>query len=74
MTETMAHGYSSERSQRELSNENQHGRVEIVFKILNVLVLWTNVASALEGLRGVCQTWASVSATAITERGHFEST
>ena len=51
MTETLAYGYSSESSQRELSNEYQHDRVEMVFKHLCVLVLWTKVASALEGLR-----------------------
>ena len=51
MTETLAHGYSSERSQPEISNEYQHGRVYMVFKNLCALVLWTKVASALEGLR-----------------------
>ena len=50
MTETMANGYSSESTQRELSNEYQHDRVLMVFKDFSVLVLWTNVASALEGL------------------------
>ena len=37
-------------TQRELSNENQHVRVLIVFKNLCVLVFWTKAASALEGL------------------------
>ena len=50
MTETLTNGYSSESTQRELSNEYQHDRVWIVFKKLCVLVLWTKVASALEGL------------------------
>ena len=50
MTETLAHGYSSESTQRELSNEYQHGRVWMFFKNLCILVLWTKVASALEGL------------------------
>ena len=50
MTETLANGYSSESTQRELSNEYQHDRVLMVFKDFSVLVLWTNVASALEGL------------------------
>ena len=45
-------GYSSERTGRELSNEYQHDSVWIVTKILCVLVLWTNVASALKGLIG----------------------
>ena len=50
MTETLAHGYSSESTQRELSNEYQHDRVQMVFKDLCIFVLWTKVASALEGL------------------------
>ena len=50
MTETLAHAYSSESTQRELSNEYQHDRVQMVFKDLCILVLWTKVASALEGL------------------------
>ena len=50
MTETLAHGYSSESTQRELSNEYQDDRVWMVFKNCCVLVLWTKVASALEGL------------------------
>ena len=50
MTEAIAHGYSSESTQRELSNEYQHDRVEMVFKNLCILVLWTEVASVLEGL------------------------
>ena len=48
MPETMANGYSSESTQRELSNEYQHDRVQMVIKNL---VLWTKVASALEGLK-----------------------
>ena len=47
---TLAHGYSSERTQRELSNEYQLDRVEMVYKKLCVLVIRTKVASALEGL------------------------
>ena len=50
--ETLASGYSSESSQRELSNEYQYDRVKMGFKNVCVLVLWTKVASALEGLRG----------------------
>ena len=50
MTETLAHGYSSESTQRELSNKCQHDRVEKVFKNPYVLVLWAKVATALEGL------------------------
>ena len=37
MTETLAHGYSSESICRELSNEYQHDRVQMVFKNLCVL-------------------------------------
>ena len=44
---------SSKSTQWELSNEYQHGRVDMVFKIVCVLVLWTKVAPALEGLK--CQ-------------------
>ena len=56
MTETMACGYSSESTQRELSNENQYDRVLMGFKNLCILVLWTKVAPALEGLstRAAC--------------------
>ena len=50
MTESLAHGYSSESTQRELSNEYQHDRVTIVFKNLCVLVLWAKVAVALKRL------------------------
>ena len=48
MTKTLAHGYSSESTKRELSNEYQHDRVKVNFKNLCVIVLWKNVA--LEGL------------------------
>ena len=54
MIETMANGYSSESSQRELSNEYQHVRVSMIFKNLCILVLWTKVALALEGLKVYC--------------------
>ena len=51
MTETVANGYSSESAQQELSNEYQHGRVLMVLKNLCILVLWAEVATALEGLK-----------------------
>ena len=51
MTETLAYGYSYESSQRELSNEYQHDRIQMVIKNLCILVLWVKVASALEALR-----------------------
>ena len=50
MTVTLANGYSSESTQRELSNEYQHDRDSMLFKKCCVLVLWMKVASALEGL------------------------
>ena len=51
ITEALAHGYSSESTQRELSNEYQHDRVQIVIKNLCILVLWMRVTLALkEGL------------------------
>ena len=54
---TLANGYSSKSTQRELSYEYQHDRVSMVFKNLCVLVLWMKVASALEGLKGECKRW-----------------
>ena len=48
MTETMTHGYSS---QRELSNEYQHDRVKMIFIIFRFFVHWTKVTSAAEGFR-----------------------
>ena len=50
MTETLENGYSSESTQQDLSNEYQHDRVQMVFKNICILVLWTKVATALEGL------------------------
>ena len=50
MIETLAHGYSSESTQQELSNEYQNDRVLMVNRKLCVLVLWTKVASASVGL------------------------
>ena len=50
MTEILAHGYSSESTQRELSNEYQHERNQMVFRNLCNPVLWIGVALALEGL------------------------
>ena len=47
MIETLANGYSSESTQRELSDEYQHDRVSMVIKNLCFLVIWTQVASAL---------------------------
>ena len=45
MIEALANGYSSESTQRELSNEYQHDKVYIVFENLCILV-----APALEWL------------------------
>ena len=51
MTETLAHGfYSSESTQRELSNEYQYDMIKMIFKNRCVRVLWTKVASGLKGL------------------------
>ena len=49
MTETLAHGYSSESSQRELSNEYQREQVSMVFEDICVLVIWTKVTTVLIG-------------------------
>ena len=54
MTETPAHWCSSESIQQGLSDEYQQDRVYLVFKNLYVLVLWTEEASALEGLIENC--------------------
>ena len=43
MTEILSYGYSSESTQRELSNEYKYDRVQIIFKNLCVLVLGTKV-------------------------------
>ena len=51
ITETLANGYSSESTRRELSNEYQDDRVSMVFQESCMLVLWTKIVSALEGLR-----------------------
>ena len=51
MTKTLANGYSSESTQWELSNVYQHDRVSMFFKNNCIFVLWTKVASALEGIR-----------------------
>ena len=50
MIENLANRYSSVSTQKELFNEYQHDRVSVVFKIFCVCLLWTKVASALEGL------------------------
>ena len=50
MTETLANGYSSKSTQRELSNEYQYGRVQMFFQNIYVIVHGMEVALALEGL------------------------
>ena len=49
LIETMAPGYSSASTQRELSHEYQHDRIWIVIKDMCVLARWTKVASTSEG-------------------------
>ena len=51
MTETLANGYSSESTQRELPNEYQHDRVKMIFINFCFFVHWKKVALALEGLK-----------------------
>ena len=46
MTETLVNGYSSESTQQELPNEYQHDLVQMVFKNICFLALWTKLASA----------------------------
>ena len=48
--EILVHGYSSKSTQQELSDEDQYDSVWLFFKNLCILALWTNLASALEGL------------------------
>ena len=50
MAETLAHGYSSESTLQELSNEYQHDMFQADFKNLYIIVLWTTVVIVLEGL------------------------
>ena len=50
ITETLASGYSSESTRQELSNEYQDDRVSVIFRESCILVLWTKVVSAFEGL------------------------
>ena len=54
MTETLTHGYSSEGTQRELSNEYPHHRVKMILIIFGILMYWTKVAPALEGFNRRC--------------------
>ena len=50
MMKTLANGYSSESAQGELSYEYQQDKVWMIFRNLSILVIWTQVTSALEGL------------------------
>ena len=52
--EALANGYSYESTQRGLSSEYQHDKDYVFFKCFCVHVLWTRVASALEGLTPLC--------------------
>ena len=65
ITDTLANGYSSESTQRELSHEYQHHRVKMVFNSFCNLVLWTKIASALEAL--IDPTFRNVAFTADRE-------
>ena len=50
MAETLTYGYSSESSQRGLSYEYQHDRVQMVLNIFLPSYVWSKVALALKGL------------------------
>ena len=54
---TLANGYSSESAQGELSYEYQQDKVWMIFRNLSILVIWTQVASALEGLTRADHAW-----------------
>ena len=57
MTETLAHGYSYESTQRELSYEYPHDLVRMIFIMFCIFVHWTKVTSWSEGLKyGIVQT------------------
>ena len=55
MTETLANGFSYESAQRELSNEYQYDRVQMIFKFFYVLAHYKKVVSALKGLKELIQ-------------------
>ena len=50
MTETLANGYSYESTQQELSSEYPHDLVRMIFIIFCIVVNWTKINSASEGL------------------------
>ena len=50
MTETMANEYSSDRTQRGLSNKYHHDRVRMIFIIVLLVCALDYVTSATEGL------------------------
>ena len=50
MTETLAHRYLSDSTQQEPYKEYQQDRVKTVLRNFSIFVLWTKVASAMEGL------------------------
>ena len=51
----MPHGYSSDSTQWELSNEFRHYRVLMVFKNLCILVLWTKVIYVTSQIAHECR-------------------
>ena len=53
MTEPLTHGYSSESTQRELSNECHHDRAKVVIKNLCVIVLWIKSNLSIGRVKGV---------------------
>ena len=60
MTETMTNGYSSDRTQRELSNEYQHDKVKMIFIFFCFFVHWMKVISAAEGLKPRSDTYLAL--------------
>ena len=49
MTETLAHGYSSDSTQRELSNEYQHDRVANLANTKNAKKSWKMIETLAHG-------------------------
>ena len=70
MIETLANGYSSESTHQELSDEYQHDRVLMIFKIICILMLWTKVTSALEGFSWF-EKKSHIQMTLIVREGNF---
>ena len=59
LTETVANGYSSDSTQRELSNEYQHDRVKMIFISFCFFVHWTKFSLSSRRVNLMCRMSAS---------------